>query len=76
MLIEAGKECIRAAYVRATNQGADIRYVTAHRCWSGQRGGDPGEAIWNQIVVPMMVELELVILEKIDAGNGGREIPW
>jgi hypothetical protein len=45
-------ECMREA-------GAPLLYVEAHRQHSDQRGGDPGEQIWREVVRPLFDELGL-----------------
>jgi hypothetical protein len=69
--VQAGREAIRQATAIAPN----VRYVTAHRCWSGKRLADPGQEIWSFIVEPMINELDLKILPDVDKDNGGRFIP-
>lgn len=39
--------------------GAPLNFVEAHRQHSAQRGGDPGEAIWREVVMPSLDKLGL-----------------
>lgn len=55
--------------------GADIRYVTAHRQWSGKREHDPGEQIWVDVVLPLLDTLDLQLSPEVDAKNGGLPLP-
>jgi len=48
--------------------------ITAHRCYARNRGRDPGEAVWREIVKPVCDELDLEIHSV--AVGGGRKIPW
>ncbi|MGH1346273.1 MAG: hypothetical protein ACRBN8_32200 [Nannocystales bacterium] len=50
--------------------GAPLQYVEAHRQHSAQRGGDPGQAIWQRVVVPMLSKLGLATRPAHTTGDG------
>lgn len=72
--IANGQRLLRLAVNTTREAGAPLTHLTAHRCYSPRRRGDPGEAVWRQIVVPLADELGL----EVDYGfaeAGGRPIP-
>lgn len=74
-LVERGISAASLAVKQAGQQGGEITKVTAHRCWSGSRGDDPGEEIWERIVVPVMEKFGLEMDDTVDERNGGRPVP-
>ena len=71
--VETNRETLRLAVSTAREQGAPITHVTAHRCFSMTREGDPGEAYWKQVVLPVSAEVGLTVDH--GAVDGGRSIP-
>lgn len=71
--VETNRETLRLAVTTARDQGAPMTHVTAHRCFSMTREGDPGEAYWKEVVLPVAAEIGLTV----DYGlvDGGRGIP-
>jgi hypothetical protein len=72
-LVQTGREALRLAVTMGREQGAPLTHITAHRCFSMTRAGDPGEAVWRQIVLPMLTQLDLTVDH--DLVDGGRHIP-
>lgn len=72
--IETNRNVLRLAVVRSRAAGAPIDAITAHRCYSKTRQGDPGEAVWREIVKPVAQELELSI-DYDFSQSSGRPIP-
>jgi hypothetical protein len=72
--IETNRAVLASAVDDARRQGASIEWVTAHRCWSPRRRGDPGELYWKEVVLPMLDVLELRVDYEL-AHDGGRPIP-
>lgn len=74
--IETCRAAFRLAVLTAREAGAPIEWVTAHRCYSRGRVGDPGEGIWKNVVIPMADELGLKVdYTFADWKAGGRPIP-
>lgn len=72
--VARGQRLLRLAVATTRAAGAPLTHITAHRCFSPDRRGDPGEAAWRQVVVPLLDELGL----EVDYGfaeAGGRPIP-
>ena len=53
------KAAIRHAVVEGRKQGAPIRYVLAHRQANVRKPSDPGQGIWQAVVLPLLNELQL-----------------
>lgn len=71
--IETNRLTLRYAITTARDLGAPIQHATAHRCFSMQREGDPGEAYWKNVAIPVCRDLDVDIdYELVD---GGRPIP-
>jgi N-acetyl-anhydromuramyl-L-alanine amidase AmpD len=73
--IEAARQTIRWICSEVERNGGKVNALVAHRQSSAQRRSDPGSAIWQQVALPVMAELELG-----DGGVGfkigdGRAIP-
>jgi len=74
--IETARAAFRLAVLTSREAGAPLEWVTAHRCYSSGRIGDPGEAIWKEVVIPMANELDLKVDYTFAAWKaGGRPIP-
>lgn len=69
-----GQRLLRIAVTQTRAAGAPLTHLTAHRCYSPQRRGDPGEGVWREIVVPVAAELGLEVDYAFSEG-GGRPIP-
>lgn len=74
LFVETNRSALRRAVDDARALGAPIEWVTAHRCWSERRRGDPGEMYWKEIVLPVADEVELRIDYDL-RDRGGRPIP-
>lgn len=72
--IETNRRLIREAVTHSRAEGAPIDNITAHRCFSGTRTGDPGESVWREVVKPMASELSLDIDYTLRRSKG-RPIP-
>ncbi len=68
--IETGRAAIRNAVHHSRDQGASINYLYAHRQYSKNRIGDPGEGWWKEIGIPMSLELDLEIKYDFEYGTG------
>jgi hypothetical protein len=71
----AGRQLVRYIYEQATQNGAKMKALVAHRQSSQNRRNDPGSAIWKAVALPMHKELGLT-----DGGigfklKGGYAIP-
>lgn len=64
------KAAIRHAVVDGRKQGAPIKYVLAHRQSNGQKPSDPGQGIWQQVVLPLLDELQLEPRPGMTWGDG------
>jgi hypothetical protein len=74
-VIEAAREGVRIFLEEATSWGADIRYILAHRQYSGTRRSDPGELLWKAVALDYAVAvLGLKTLPNLRDGSG-RTIP-
>jgi len=62
-----------AAVLRSGSHLESYNRVTAHRCYSSQRLGDPGLPIWKHVVMPIVRELGLEV-HSVAVGSG-RKIP-
>ncbi len=71
--IDTNREALRLAVTTSREQGAPMTRITAHRAFSMTREGDPGEAIWSEVALPVARELNLEV--DYDLVNGGRSIP-
>lgn len=71
--IETNRQTLRRAIAVSTAQGAPISHATAHRCFSMKRAGDPGEAYWKHVALPVCREMDVAI--DYDLIDGGRPIP-
>lgn len=79
-VVEVGREALR----RAVSLAAGITHdghldvagveVQAHRQWAADRGRDPGEEIWREVVLPVVAELGLRV-DYERRGDGGLPIP-
>jgi len=58
-MIETVRGLFRLAIMEAKAAGMPVTKVTAHRVFSGGRTGDPGEAIWEEIVLWAITEFEI-----------------
>ena len=74
LFVETNRAVLRAAVDDARSLGAPIEFVTAHRCWSASRRGDPGELYWCEVVLPVAAEIDLRVDYDL-AVKGGRPIP-
>ena len=74
VFIDTNRSVLKRAVADAREQGAPIEYITAHRCWSPNRKGDPGELYWREIVLPLLRPLKLKVNYEL-ARNDGRPIP-
>lgn len=72
--IANGQRLLRLAVSETRAAGAPLTHLTAHRCYSPDRRGDPGEAVWREIVMPLADELGLEVDYDL-ARDGGRPIP-
>jgi hypothetical protein len=72
-LVATGQAALRLAVTTGRELGAPLTHVTAHRCFSMTRAGDPGEAVWRRIVLPVCGELDLTVDH--DLVDGGRHLP-
>lgn len=70
--IDTNRETLRLAISNGRRLGAPLTHATAHRCFSMTRAGDPGEAYWQEVAIPVCRELDVAI----DYGlvDGGRPI--
>ena len=55
--VARGQRLLRLAVAETRGAGAPLTHITAHRCYLSGRRGDPGEAVWRQVVVPLLDEL-------------------
>lgn len=53
--IEAAKATIKYIIAEAEKEGITILEIDAHRQWSGDRRGDPGQELWQRLVVEWAV---------------------
>jgi len=74
LFIETNRRALRQAVAHGRALGAPLTEVTAHRCFSNQRFGDPGEAVWREIVKPVATELGLDVDYSL-RDRTGRPIP-
>lgn len=61
--MESARQLCRWIVAETARNGGSIGVLVAHRQSSGSRQSDPGEAIWQQVAVPLHAELGL--------GDGG-----
>lgn len=73
-MIETMRGATRVAMVKAAANNIDIKYADAHRVYSGGRVGDPGEALWDQVVLWAVKEYGLKVRYERKRGSG-RPIP-
>lgn len=71
--IETNRQTLRLAVTTARDNGAPVTHATAHRCFSPDREGDPGEIYWREVAIPVCAELDVAI--DYDLVNGGLPIP-
>lgn len=74
VFIETNRRALRSAVEHGRALGAPLTEITAHRCYSNQRFGDPGEAVWREIVTPVAAELGLDVDYSL-RDRTGRPIP-
>lgn len=74
LFIETNRRALRQAVAHGRDLGAPLTEVTAHRCFSNKRFGDPGEAVWREVVKPVATELGLDIDYSL-RDRTGRPIP-
>lgn len=74
LFIETNRNTLRLAVTKSREAGAPIEWITAHRCYSGARTGDPGEGMWREVVLPIAAELDLSI-DYSAKHRSGRPIP-
>lgn len=72
--IETNRIAFRKAVTISRDAGCPIQKLTAHRCFSPQRGGDPSELYWKEVALPMVKEFDLEIDYEYKE-DGGRQIP-
>ena len=75
-LAETGRAALRHAVRLGREQGAPLTHVTAHRCFSTTRDGDPGEAVWREIVLPVCDELQLTVDYALVDGGTHLPVDW
>jgi hypothetical protein len=68
------QQALRLAVLKGREMGMPLTHVTAHRCYSKTRYGDPGWEIWEKAVIPVTVELDLKI-DFMHKRSSGRPIP-
>lgn len=73
-MINTMRAATRVAMVKADAANINIKFADAHRVYSSGRTGDPGEALWGEVVLWAVKEYGLVVRydRKVD---GGRPIP-
>lgn len=71
--IETNRAALRLAITTSRDAGAPISHITAHRAFSMTREGDPGEAVWREVALPVARELDVEVDH--DLVDGGRPIP-
>lgn len=49
--IDGARETLRWLVEQARAEGCPIQHIDAHRQWSGDRQGDPGEELWRRVVL-------------------------
>jgi hypothetical protein len=59
--VEGGRQAFAHFVGEARAQGAPIKYVETHAQHSAERGGDPGDEIWEKIIRPMLGPLGLAV---------------
>lgn len=60
--LEAGRAALRALVMESRREGANIRYLYAHRQADSWRRADPGEWLWRNLVIEYAVpELGLIV---------------
>ena len=74
--LDAGgaRAALRHFVIAMRDAGAPLRYVEAHRQHADDRGRDPGERIWREVVMALLDELDLELQPKRTTG-GGRSLP-
>lgn len=77
--VEAAKAAIRDVVRSGRALGMPLTTAVAHRQSSGTRRSDPGQAIWQRIVIPLVEELGLEVeldrALKSPSSGDGRPIP-
>lgn len=70
-MIETMRAVTRVAMIKADAAHIHIKYADAHRVYSGGRVGDPGEALWNEVVLWAVKEYDLAVRydRKVDSGR-------
>ena len=72
-VIETARAGLRLAVTEGRNDGEPVETLYAHRQYSDGRVGDPGEAWWKEVGIPMAKEL--VLERKVSFKHGsGNEI--
>lgn len=69
--VEAAREALRYLVTEGRAMGMPIRYVYGHRQSYKVKSSDPGEAIWREVVLWGVKELELVARPNYKRGLGG-----
>lgn len=72
--IETGRAALRLAVEHSRKAGAPIEKLYAHRQYSKNRRGDPGEGWWKEIGIPVSETLGLERVVRYAHGTG-RPIP-
>ncbi|MCP4204260.1 MAG: hypothetical protein GY769_20275 [bacterium] len=73
--IRGGRAAVRYAVEEGRKQGMPIRFVYAHRQSNGGKPGDPGEALWQALVIDYAVPV-LGLVPRYDFTlDDGRPIP-
>lgn len=73
--MESTRQLVRWIVAEVERHGGKVGVLVAHRQSSGNRESDPGQAIWQEVAIPLLAELELS-----DGGPGfqlddGRGLP-
>lgn len=73
-MIMTVRHAATVAMTKAQAAGIKIRYADAHRVYSGGRVGDPGEELWQHVVLWAVKEFGLAIRYDRKRGSG-RPVP-
>lgn len=59
--VDGARQAFADFVEQVRKQGAPLRYVEAHAQHSSDRHGDPGDAIWQQVILPTLPGLGLTV---------------
>jgi len=74
-LIQASRDAVRFLVEQGRSQGMPLEFIWAHRQSSATRRGDPGEALWKEVVLAYAVPVLGLRTEPARVWGDGRPIP-